>query len=220
MSTATQAMPARRAMRARVPREVPSVRAMNDGTTASGLTMVMTAMNDSSATRYSGMVELAGAILHVDQPVLIDVPDPPAARPPGDAAERGAVLLDLRAVALEARLVDLAALVVDDEVAAVDADEAVDSSLDDVAARVEKGNGQLAADDLGLRDALVGCRVAQRGDAALYERAGFIVAAMLLGQQRKEGVGRRGAVPALEEAVEQRAGGAGGEGGAGRKRTG
>ena len=50
-STATHAALDTKAMRARTVREAPSVRAMNDGTTASGLTIEITAAKESRMTR-------------------------------------------------------------------------------------------------------------------------------------------------------------------------
>src|SRR5262249_5519580 len=105
-SKATQAMPASSAMRARTPREVPSVSAMNDGTTAKGLTMVMRAMNDSSATRYNGMrARSYTSVSDIDQAIRINVPDPAAARAAGDARHGAAILLHLLAVARDADVV-------------------------------------------------------------------------------------------------------------------
>src|SRR2546423_1180629 len=48
------ATPAVNATLARVARDVPSVSAMNDGTTASGLTIVINAVNERRATFHSG----------------------------------------------------------------------------------------------------------------------------------------------------------------------
>ena len=49
--TATEAAPETKAMRARVLRDAPSVRAMNDGTTANGFTIDTIAAKASRATR-------------------------------------------------------------------------------------------------------------------------------------------------------------------------
>src|SRR5438270_7317562 len=56
--TATHETAATKATLARVRRDAPSVSAMNDGATASGLTIVTSATNESKATLYSGMMGL------------------------------------------------------------------------------------------------------------------------------------------------------------------
>src|SRR5216117_1524098 len=96
-----------------------------------------------------------GEILHIDEAVRIDVPDPAGARSAGDARHGAAILRDLHPVTLDTGIIDLAALVVDDDVAAVDANQAVEAALDDVAALVDKRDRQLATHYLGLFDAAI-----------------------------------------------------------------
>jgi hypothetical protein len=54
-------MPARKATLARTRCDTPSVKATNDGITASGLTIVMRAMKERSATLDSGIAEILSA---------------------------------------------------------------------------------------------------------------------------------------------------------------
>ena len=55
VSTATHDIPATNATLALVLREAPSVKAINEGATASGFTIVASATNESRATLYNGI---------------------------------------------------------------------------------------------------------------------------------------------------------------------
>src|SRR5438552_18236456 len=136
------ARPATNATLARVARGSLAVRAMNDGTTASGFTIVISAVNDRTATFHNGMLQVARLLgcsvsgrpgnpvtqqpsnLNIDRGVVlsVDVPKQPTALTAGHLRNDPAVKRDLLAIALQARL---ATFVVDDGVGPVFANQTI-----------------------------------------------------------------------------------------------
>src|ERR1043165_7540920 len=82
-----------------------SVRAMNEGMTANGFTIDITAAKERRTTRYSGTLQLYRA-------VVLEIPEEALCWPAGDLRERFAVGADLLLVALDR----VARFVVDDDV--------------------------------------------------------------------------------------------------------
>src|ERR1043165_8965057 len=129
---------AMKATRARVRRSTTrSVRAMNEGMTAKGFTIDMTAAKERRTTRYSGTLQLYRA-------VVLEIPEEAFRWSAGDVRERFAVGADLLLVALDG----VARFVVDDDVGVTFANPAIDAPLDGLAVE-EEADRNLAAEGLG-----------------------------------------------------------------------
>src|SRR5437867_2817644 len=139
----TQESAATNATLARVGREMPSVRAMKDGTTASGFTIVTSAVNDRTATFHSGISGLLGYI-DCDVVLRVDVPQQATAGAPRHLGNDAAVERDLIAIARLADLGRFAALVVDHRVDAVLANEAIDAPIHERSSLVDERDRHLA----------------------------------------------------------------------------
>src|SRR5436190_11738564 len=199
------AMAPTKATLARVARGMFAVNAMNDGTTASGLTIVINAVNDRTATFHSGT---ARGLNHIDCGVIlgVDVPQQPAARASGHLRDDLAVLPDLLAVARDARLARLAALVIDDCVRSVFANQPVDAPLDQRSGLVDEGDGHLAADGLRSNDSAEDVRLSDLRQPLANQLDRALARSLFDRQRCDEGRSVRCAVPSLQDAMQKDAG--------------